>query len=163
MQRTDRFLIAIVVGALVIVGIAVAVVLLNPEATYVSDDTPEGVAHNFLLALQQDEYSKAYGYLSSRLDGYPATAAHFTDDVKDHSWQFRLGADITLKVESSTVGAATATVYILETTFHGGDILSSGQSIDIFEMELVKESGDWKIIDADDYFVYCWRREHGCN
>ena len=163
MQRTDRFLIAIVVGAVVIVGIAIAVVVFKPEATYVADDTPEGVAHNYLLALQQEDYSMAYGYLSSRLDGYPTTVAQFTDDVKDRSWQFRTGDDVTLKVESSDISASTATVYVLETRFYGGDLFSTGQSIDTFEMEVFREPGGWKITDSDDYFANCWRRERGCN
>lgn len=163
MKGADRFLIAIVVGALVIVGIAVAVVLLRPEATYMTDETPEGVAHNYLLALQLRDYPKAYGYLSARVDGYPTTEAKFIEDVQDHRYQFRMDRDVTLKVDSADIRATTATVEVLESTFYGGDLFSSGQSLRPFEMELVKASDGWRIIDSDHYFAYCWRNEDGCD
>jgi hypothetical protein len=162
MQRTDRFLIGIVVGAVVIIVLAVVVVLLKPEATYLPDDTPDGVSHNYLLALQNKDFSKAYGYLSTRIEGYPATLEDFENQVLRNSWQFNIGEGVTLKVDSADIRSNRATVHVIQTRFHGGGLFDTGQSMRAFEMSLSNESGGWKITDSDNYFAYCWRYDNGC-
>jgi len=77
MKNTDKFLVGIVVGVVVLVATAFAVALLRPKPTYQLEDTPKGVAHNYLLALQQEDYKRAYGYLSPTIEGYPTSAEAF--------------------------------------------------------------------------------------
>ncbi len=102
MKSTDKVLIAIVAGIVLLIVVALVVTLTRPEPIYQAEDTPEGVAHNYLLALQKEEYERAYGYLSPTLEGYPASADRFVEDVEDNSWSFRLNTDTTLAIKSTT-------------------------------------------------------------
>ena len=89
MKKTDKFLIGIVIGIVLLIAVAFAVALKKPDATYKAEDTPEGIAFNYLFALQQREYERAYGYLSPKIIGYPKNAEAFADDVREYSWNFR--------------------------------------------------------------------------
>ncbi|NIM96395.1 MAG: hypothetical protein GTO18_22070 [Anaerolineales bacterium] len=162
MKGTDRFLIAFVIGVVILVVIAFAVTLLRPEPEYQVEDSPEGVAHNYLLALQKEDYERAYSYLSRQLEGYPTSTEDFTEDVQDYSWAFRSGRNSTLTIESVDVADYKADVTVRETQFYGGGIFDSSQSINTFEMFLQMEHGDWKIADSEYYFAYCWTFENGC-
>jgi len=55
MKSSDRFLIVIIIGIVLLAGGAFALTLTRPEPTYRSEDTPEGVATNYLLALLKRE------------------------------------------------------------------------------------------------------------
>jgi len=121
------------------------------------------VAHNYLVALQKEEYERAYSYLSPSLDGYPASAEEFAEHVQDDSWRFRLNADATLSVESAKITGSLATVRVGESHFRSGDLFDTDQSISFFAMGLQLEDGEWKIVDADYYFSRCWEREELCN
>ena len=89
MKSTDRFLIGIVIGVVVLVIAAFGVAFLGPKPAYQSDDTPEGVAHNYLLAIQREDYARAYGYLSPDLRGYPASDEQFIEDMYTGLWPFQ--------------------------------------------------------------------------
>ncbi|TEU18573.1 MAG: hypothetical protein E3J21_05670 [Anaerolineales bacterium] len=161
MKSTDKFLIGIVVGIVLLVVAAFVVTLTRPEPTYQAEDTPEGVAHNYLLALQKKDYQRAYGYLSPTLKGYPVSAERFAENVEDRSWSFRLDTDTTLAIESARVTGNRAVVKVRESRFRGSDLFDSSQSTTVFDMELRLED-EWKIADSDYYFVWCWKRDDGC-
>ncbi|MCP4539936.1 MAG: hypothetical protein GY832_22580 [Chloroflexi bacterium] len=162
MKSTDRFLVGIVVGIVALVIVAFVVTLVRPEPTYQAEDSPEGVAHNYLLALQQGEYERAYGYLSPTLTGYPASVDEFVDVVTDYSWQFRLDADTTLAIELARVVGSRTVVQVRESRFNGGSLFGDSQSITTFDIKLESEQGAWRIVDADHYFARCWRNDKGC-
>ena len=163
MKSTDKFLIGIVAAIVLLIVVALVVTLTLPGLTYQAEDTPEGVAHNYLVALQKEEYERAYSYLSPSLDGYPASAEDFAEHVQHDSWRFRLNKDTTLSVESVKITGSLATVRVRESRFRSGDLFDTGQSTSFFEMELQLEDGEWKIVDADYYFSRCWEREELCN
>lgn len=162
MKHTDKFLIGIVVGIVALVIVAFVVTLVRPEPTYQPEDTPKGVTHNYLLALQKGEYERAYGYLSSALTGYPASVDEFADAITDYSWQFRLDADTTLAVESAREVGSRVVVQVRESRFYGGSLIGNSQSVTLFDVKLELEDGAWKIVDADYYFAKCWRNDKGC-
>ena len=64
--KQDRFLLIIlgVIGVLIVVAIVFFFVRRN-NPTYKPNDTPEGVVHNYLLALNQENYEKAYSYIAT--------------------------------------------------------------------------------------------------
>ncbi len=156
MKSSDKFLIAIVVGIILLVVVAFALTLNRDEPEYMAEDTPDGVAFNYLLALRKEEYERAYGYLSPDLLHYPATVDEFTSDIGDNPWRFRSDRDGTLVVRETTVTGISATVKVYETTYYGGDFLDSGQNTYAFEMDLELIDGTWKITDSDYYFYWCW-------
>ena len=163
MKSTDKFLIGIVAAIILIIIAALVITLAQPEPTYLAEDSPEGVAHNYLVALNKEEYGRAYGYLSPVLAGYPASAGKFAEHVQDYSWNFRLNVDTTLSVESAKIIGSKGIVRVRESSFRGGELFDSGQSTRVFEMELEFADNEWKIVDADSYFTWCWKQEAGCN
>ena len=163
MKSTDKFLIGIVAGIVLLIVIALVATLTRPEPVYQAKDTPEGVAHNYLLALQKRDYERAYGYLSPVLMSYPASADEFAEHVLDNSRNFRLDTDTALEIESTTVISSLAMVSVRESYFRAGDLFDSGQHIRVFEMKLQFVDSAWKIADSDYYFARCWRQKRGCN
>jgi len=163
MKTTDKFLIGIVAGIVLLVVVAFVVTLTKPEPTYGEEDFPEGVVHNYLVALKLKEYERAYGYLSPLIKGYPATSARMTAHILKNKSRFRLDQDVTLSVESADILGSNATVEVRESRFTGGDLFDSGQSTRVFEMDLILVDGEWKIEYSPSYFAWCWSREKGCD
>jgi hypothetical protein len=163
MKSTDKFLIGIVGGVILLIVVAFAVAFLRPKPTYLPDDTPEGVAHNYLFALQQKDYARAYGYLSPTLSGYPKSAEAFASDASDYNWNFGDGSN-TLQVESSSITGDRAVVLVRETVFYEGGLFNSSQYANTFEMTLQRDpkSGAWKIVESDSYWAWCWNNSDGC-
>lgn len=162
MTYNDKFLIGIVAGILLLVVIAFVITLIRPEPMYQAEDNPKSVAHNYLLALQKQNYERAYGYLSPTLRGYPASAAKFTQDVLAWLWTFRLNADTTLAVTSARTTGSQAVVKVRESRFYDDGLLGRNQYTTTFEIRLQIERGEWKIVDADEYFLRCWKQSTGC-
>lgn len=162
MRKTDKFLIGIVAGILLLVGAAVAVLVLRPKPSYRPEDTPEGVAHNYLLALQQEDYARAYSCLSPTVRGYPDSVDVFSRHVKD-GWAFpELWDDsVTLSVEPGHITGDRATVSVRRTRFYEGDLLDSSEYTSYFDIELRSEGEAWKIIAADRYWHHCWEDPNG--
>ena len=162
MRGTDKFLIGIVVGVVALVAVAFAVTLTRPEPTYQDEDAAEGVAFNYLLALQKKDYGRALGYLSPGLPGRPDSAIQLEDDIQYYGWNFRADTNSTLAIQSTSLSGMRAVVVVQESTFYGGDIFNTGQQINIFEMDLHLIAGDWVIEDGDYYFARCWKEDDGC-
>ena len=162
MRSADKVLIGIVIGIVVLVLVVFAVTLLRPEAEYRSDDDPAGVVHNYLLALQNEDFDRAYQYLWMGLTGFPANAQRFEDNVEDHRWSFHANTNNTLSVGEAEISGDTATVSVRETRFYENGLFDSDQRVGEFDMELRKEGGGWRIYDGDAYFVRCWAYEDGC-
>jgi hypothetical protein len=163
MKTTDKILICIVAGIVLLIVVAFVFTFTRPEATYLAEDTPEGIAHNYLLALQKEEYERAYSYLSPTIKGYPSSVDKFIKHVHNNAWQFRLNVNATLSVESTKITGNSAVVAMRETRFRGGDLFDSGQSSSLFNMDLHLENGVWKIVDSDYYFAWCWGYLDRCN
>jgi len=64
-MKQDRFLTAILIGIGVLIVIALAVFFTRKDTqTFVSEDAPEGVVHNYVLSVLNKDYERAYGYLA---------------------------------------------------------------------------------------------------
>jgi len=163
-MKTDKFLVGFVIFIIVLVAVAFTIALARPKPTYQAEDKPEGVAFNYLFALQQGDYERAYGYLSPSVKGYPADAAKFRKDIQD-SWNFGglKNGSLSLEVVSSESVGDVVIVTVKETTFYEGGLFDSGESSSTFEMTLEqKKNGKWKITDSERYWVYCWDIAKGC-
>jgi len=156
MKNTDKFLIGIIVGIVVLIVVAFVLTMVQPEPAYQAEDTPEGVTHNYLLALQNQDYDRAYEYLSPSLPNYPKDLDAFIRDVERYDYQFRTNGGSTLSVQSSDIRGDRATVKVLESRFYGRGLFDSSQEFNNFNMNLKLENGDWKLISSDFYFYWCW-------
>jgi hypothetical protein len=62
--KQDRFLLAILIGVGLLVVLALTLFFLRRGSQeYSAEDSPAGVVHNYLLALQNQDYERAYAYL----------------------------------------------------------------------------------------------------
>ncbi|MEI8306697.1 MAG: hypothetical protein WCF99_06475 [Chloroflexales bacterium] len=160
MRRTNRALLAIIAGAILLITIAVGVVLVRPQPSYRSETSPADIVSNYLLALQRGDSARAYGYLSPTLRSYPPSAADFVADMA----HIEGDATSTYEVRDTPMSGTRAAVTVRATTFTQGGLLSSGQSIRTFTMTLANESGVWRLVNSDDWTVWrdCWDKRGGC-
>lgn len=110
MKSSDKVLISVVVGIVVLVVSALVITMNRPEPAYVADDSPEGVVHNYLLALQKEEYSRAYGYLSPTVYNYPLSTYIFQLTVQDNSYRFRTDINVEVSIDDVTISGRKATL-----------------------------------------------------
>lgn len=154
-MRQDRFLTGILIGIAVLVVLALAVFFLRSDAqTYISEDTPEGVVHNYVLAALNRDYEKAYGYLAD-LDHKP-TYEEFRD-------AFLMGVvnpdNSAVDVGRSDIANDTASVEVA-LIYNPSDPFSTGYR-DVQRAVLVLQGGQWKISSMPSYYFweYNWYQE----
>ena len=164
MKGTDKFLMAIVAGVVILVIAVLAVALLRPnQPSYEPDDTAEGVAHNYLLALQLEDYARAQGYLSRFLPGRPTDAETMERHVQGNRWSFgTYDDDVSLAIEAVEVTGNRGKIVVRRTVFSRGGLFESGQRSDTFDMTMRREGGIWKVADSDRYWAPCWEASEGC-
>ena len=154
-MKQDRFLTGILIGIGVLVVIALAVFFTRQdEQSYIADDTPEGVVHNYALALLSKDYEKAYGYLAD-LDHKPTYAEFRRPFLNGYVNPENTAVD----VGESEISGDEASVEVAQ-IYNSGDIFSSGYR-DVQRAILVKQDGEWKIssMPAYNFWDYSWYTE----
>lgn len=151
-MKQDKFLIGILIGIGVLVAAALAVFFIRqgvvPE--YMKEDQPRGVVYNYILALHNGEYEKAYGYLWDG-EGKP-TLNNFQKGliVNKPQWN-NFAVDV---MEEST--ANNIAVISVATTVSQGGIFNEGYR-NTENATLEKVDGHWKIISMPYmYWSYDW-------
>ncbi len=160
MKGTDKFLIGIVAGIVVLIIAAFAIALTRPAPGYKPEDAAEGVAYNYLLALDQGDYPRAYGYLSGAVKGRPNSANNFARDVDRNCYNCRSN-NAAWSVESSRLAGSEVVVNVRRTMYSTGIFGSTSDSS--FVMRLQREDDAWKIISSGSYWAYCWNNSRGCS
>lgn len=147
-MRQDRFLFGIVAGSLLLVAAALIFARLAPPPTSIPDDTPEGVAYNYLLALQRDDQRKAYSYLSARGQARANPAALLP------AYNYARLKDTRMRVDDVTVDGNSARLRVTQFTFMNGGLFGGrSERTDQTVVTLVRENGAWKI---DNFFYPFW-------
>ena len=164
MKRVDWFLLGIAGSAILLVTVALVIAVTTPDPTYESEDTPAGVAHNYLFALRHDDLERAYFYIYPSIKNYPVSSSEFTELAMHNRWILDKDRDgnATLHVESSTIKGDFATVYVREARFFSEGLFNNGQDIHTFRMQLRLTEGEWKLPDSDSYWLHCMHDEDGC-
>jgi hypothetical protein len=164
MNSTDKFLIGIVAGIVILVVVVFLVVLFRPEPEYQEEDSPESVVHNYLLALQKDDFERALSFISINVKQAPKDSDKFLVDINGKcSWYFEdLDRDTSLSVVSTDFRGNQADVLVKQSVFHGGDLFGSNLHESDFEMTLKQQNNTWKIITGDRYWCSCWNEIDGC-
>ena len=95
MKSSSRLLLISAVAIAILVIVAVVLVLTMPGEESVSllpEDTPEGTVQRYLLALQVEDYLKAYSYLSpQRTDKIPYEEWRLVSPGERPGWKATLG------------------------------------------------------------------------
>jgi hypothetical protein len=151
-MKQDRFLAGILTGIVVLIVAALLVFFSRQnQQTYAPEDTPEGVVHNYVLAVLNKDYPKAYNYLAD-LANKPSY------DNFRHS--FATGslnpANAGVKIGNSQVTGEDATVDISMVNTPN-DPFSTGYN-NVGTAQLVRQNGIWKISSMPAYNVwdYSW-------
>ena len=162
-MKGTKFLFAVAVGVIILVaGLLISALLYFERFQYQADDTPEGVIHNYLLALQRKDYARAYSYLSPSLPGYPADVELFAADVNHAPYDLNWYKDeVSLTVGSVEFYDDGAGVAVRRDKLHAGDRFDNGQSSYTFYVSLHREDGAWKISWAEWYWYACWTNPDG--
>jgi len=138
-MKNDRFLTGIFIGIGVIILLALGVFFMRQNtSTYIAEDTPAGIVHNYVLAIYQQDYQKAYSYLAEAelKPDYELFRQAFV------SINLNLG-NSSLKIGESSIQLDQATVYlsiIHQSNGPFGEPYREPQSA-----SLVLQNGLWKL------------------
>jgi hypothetical protein len=151
-MKQDRFLVGILTGIVVLIIAALSVFFLRQDKqTYGPEDTPEGVVHNYVLAVINKDYQKAYNYLAD-LENKPSydnfRRSFVTGSINPLNAGVKIGkADVTDE-------DATVEVSMLNTP---SDPFGSEYN-NVGVAQLVKQNGTWKISSMPTYNMwdYSW-------
>jgi hypothetical protein len=137
--KLDRFLTGILIGIGVIVIIALTLFFVRRgEARYVSEDTPEGVIQNYVLALQKKDFEKAYTYL---YDGKKKPEFNNFREFFITSFESYNRSGLSFGTSSITGDSALVTVIIQRN--YGGPFTEISRNQDT--ADLIRQDGLWKI------------------
>lgn len=151
-MKQDRFLLGILIGIGLLVVLALALFFMRKDnaPTYLPEDTPEGVIHNYVVAIFQRDYERAYGYLAEKKDK-PTLEQFRKAFLQNHVNPDNSSVDIG---DVEIVGEeAFVTVYI---QYGSSDPFSSGYRNEERAV-LLKQDGQWKIEQMPyDFWSYDW-------
>jgi hypothetical protein len=150
-MKQDRFLLGIVIGIAVIALAAVAVFLVRqPAMDYGSEDTPEGVLQNYVLALVRGDNDRAYAYLAEGKN--KPDRQQFQVGVNAMEYDFK---NTSLKVGKAETFDSEAIVDVQVRRSGGGpfnDVYISNET-----SRLVLQEGIWKVANAPTpYWFWDW-------
>jgi hypothetical protein len=154
-MKQDRFLTGILIGIGILVIAALGVFFTRKDTqTYVSDEVPEGVVHNYVLAVLNKDYEKAFGYLAD-LDHKPTYEqfrdAFVTGMVNPNNSAVDVGDS---EISSDSASVEVAMIY------NPSDPFSTGYR-DAQRAILLRQGGAWKISSMPSYtfWEYSWYQE----
>lgn len=147
-MRQDKFLTGILIGIAVLVVIALAVFFLRQGSqSYASEDAPEGVVHNYVLAVLNGDYEKAYNYLAD-LENKPTYEqfrdSYLTGVVNPNNSAVDIGNS------EVTDGSTSVEVAII---YNPSDPFSTGYR-DVQRAILVQQDGAWKMSSMPCYYFW---------
>ena len=147
-MKQDRFLTGILIDIGVLVVIALVVFFLRQNSqSYISEAAPEGVVHNYVLAVLNGDYEKAYGYLAD-LDHKPTYEqfrdAFITGIVNPNNAAVDIG--------NSEITDETASVEV-SLIYNPSDPFSTGYR-DVQRAILVQQGGAWKLSSMPGYYFW---------
>jgi len=153
-MKQDRFLVGILVGIGALVVIALVLFFARQDKQeYVDDSTPEGVVHNYSLAVYEEDYEKAYGYLGEA-DNKPT----FSEFQKAFFNQYVNPDNVGLEIAESKVTGddAFVTLYIIYNT--SDPFSSSYRGTETAHLE--RQNGQWKLLQMPyNFWSYDWYQE----
>jgi hypothetical protein len=152
-MKNDKFLIGIIAGIVVLAVAAVVLVLARGHESYLADDTPDGVAHNYFLAMQRQDYEKAYSYLSDELKNKPS----LDEFISAVGYPYSQG-EAALKIGEITITGDRAIVQVSITHYQGGGPFESNRYANTDTVQLKRNAnGAWQLTAFPyPYWGYSW-------
>ena len=147
-MKQDRFLLGILVGIAVLIAASLIVFFTrHQQISYRPEQLPEGVVHNYVVAVLNKDYEKAYSYLADLKDK-PAF-----DDFRQAFAVGRLSpAQNGIKIGAAETTGESASVEVIM-VYTPGDPFSSG-SENVGSAQLLLQGGAWKISSMPAYNLW---------
>jgi len=138
-MKQDRFLLGIIIGIAVVIIAALALFFLRRnEPVYGPENTPEGVVHNYVVALQKGDYNRGLSYLAS--DGNKPDIIHFRQGLLNQNQNL---SGYSLQIGDTQINGDSASVAVTINQSGGGPF--GGSSSQLQNATLDREAGSWKI------------------
>ena len=147
-MKQDRFLLGILIGIGVLILAALIVFFSRQnQQTYGPEDTPNGVVHNYILAVLNGNYQKAYGYLADLeyKPSYDTFRRSFATGTVNPS-------DTGVTIGKTDVTGEDATVEV--NTMNTQNDPFSSEYNNTGSADLVKQNGGWKILSMTAYNLW---------
>jgi hypothetical protein len=154
-MKQDKFLTGILIGIGALIVLALVLFFTRQETKeYVSDSTPEGVVHNYVLAVLNKDYEKAYAYLAD-LKNKPTYEEFRQSFLNGYVNPENAG------IELGEVEIINDDAYVdLLIYYSYNDPFSSGYS-NKENATLVKQDGAWKIsVMPYNFWDYNWYQDY---
>lgn len=149
-MKEDRFLTGILIGiALLVVASLTLFFLRKDTQTYLPEDNPEAIVHNYIFALEKGDFEQAYSYLAEEKNMPSYT--EFQQDL------FRENNEKSVQVGTAEINddRAWVTITLSEKTGFFGDYSYSERAV------LIKQGNDWKIFYMSyPYWSWDWYEEN---
>ncbi len=148
-MKKDRFLNGIIIGIGVLILIAILLFFFRQQkAEYRSDDTPANVVHNYILAIVERDYERAYSYLIDApekpdLSLFQQELLRTSNDIKQ----------MNVSIGETFIEGENATVQLGMLQSYQGSFNNPARYPD--SAQLKKVNGDWKIISMP-YPFWSW-------
>lgn len=145
-MKNDRFLTVILIVIAVLVLASVATFFLKQDnVAYLPEDTPEGIVHNYILAISDADYERAYTYLADKenkpdFDAFESNFLFYENNVG-------------YKIGRTTVSGNSAYVEVTVLENQKGIFFDRYDYIE--RAHLLKEDGEWKLIQMP-YAYWSW-------
>lgn len=148
-MKQDKFLTGILIGVGLLVVLALVLFFTRQDSRdYLAEDTPEGVAHNYVLAVLNKDYEKAYGYLADLK--YKPTYEEFRQSFQNGMVN---PDNMGLDVGSATINGNEAEVDM--TIYYSYSDPFSSRTGTPDRALLVKQDGTW-MLSAMPYNFWDW-------
>jgi hypothetical protein len=150
-MKQDRFLVAILVAVCILV-IAALVLFFNRQSSdaYGSEDSPEGVVRNYVIAIHKEDFQRAYDAIQD-LPEKP-TYQNFIDTFLNERNQT---SSVSVKITETKVFDGEAIVKLIIT--HGGTNPFEGTWHEGGSALLVSQNGEWKLTNMPyPYWGWDW-------
>lgn len=153
-MKQDKFLTGILIGVGALVVLALALFFTRQDKRdYLPDDTPEGVAHNYVLAVINKDYEKAYGYLADLK--YKPTYEEFRQSFLNGMVN---PGNTGLDIGEATINGDEAVVDL--TLYYSYSDPFSSRTGTSDRALLVEQSGEWKVSSMPyNFWDWNWYQE----
>lgn len=153
-MKQDKFLTGILIGIGVLIVLALVLFFTRQDKQdYVAEDTPAGVVNNYVLAMLNKDYEKAYTYLAD-LDNKP------TYDTFRQSF---LNGNVNPQDVGIDIGETDITndeAYVNLMIFYSYSDPFSSRSGSPDRANLVRQNGAWKLSYMPyNFWDYNWYQE----
>ncbi len=161
LPASDRFLVGIIGGSVLLIVIAMVIVLTRAAPEYRAGNEPADVVFNYLLAIQRGDYERAYSFLSPTLPGYPQSVQEMRSQLPPAD---ATNEDISFTIIRSQTEGDTAMVEVRETIVYRSGLFGSNTATSVFIVGLQRRDGAWRLISCTNWrmWSWCWDQEGGC-